>query len=440
MHDAMRREYFVSLQGDDSGPGTLTSPWRTLARVGAASLLPGDRVYLKGGETHAGSLSFRADFAAGRDDAVAVRIGSYGDGRARISSGSAGGLLLWNTGGCEIADLEFVGGGLPLNRTSGICLFADRGRAAKTGNVVIRNVNVSGYGCAGIAIGSAGRDGFRNVRIEHAAVHHNGYAGIFSWGGASYSHEGLAIRHTAAAFNAGIPGLLHPAGHGIHSGHGILLTSVDGAIVENCTAHDNGGLNTAHKSGPAGIWASESRRVVIRRCRSFRNQTASSTDGGGFGLDGGVSESLLEDNHSHDNDGPGFLLAQYAYATHAFRGNRVLRNVSERDARRNDNGALHVWGADQATMEDIVIKDNTVRLGPPTEGRPRALLIDAQTRNLSVIGNSFDGGGAALLLQVGPRQRDLVFRANTLATQTGLILWRGEVYKEIPRWLEAVPQ
>ena len=146
------------------------------------------------------------------------------------------------------------------------------------------------------------------------------------------------------------------------------LTSVDGALVEACTAHDNGAANTAHKSGPAGIWVSESRNVTIRSCQSFCNRTASSTDGGGFGLDGGVSRCSLENNTSHDNDGPGFLLAQYVEAAHAFRENCIVGNVSLRDCRRNDNGAIHLWGPEESPLEQILIKGNRVDLGPAAEG------------------------------------------------------------------------
>ena len=41
-----------------------------------------------------------------------------------------------------------------------------------------------------------------------------------------------------------------------------------------------------------GIWASESNRVVIQMCRSTGNRTGGRHDGGGFGLDGGVTNSV----------------------------------------------------------------------------------------------------------------------------------------------------
>jgi Right handed beta helix region len=435
----MGREYFVSVDGDDNGPGSLAMPWRTLSKVNSTPLAGGDKIYLAGGQDHRGSIVVGGGAARVTGSGASIEITSTGTKRARVLSGAHGGLLIWNKGGVAVSNIDFVGDGSPINATSGICLAADGGRDILYGSVIVKDVDISGYGCAGLAIGSRGSGGFSDVRIENAALHHNAYAGLLTWGSKSYSHRNIVIRRTTAGFNHGIPGLLHPSGHGIHSGHGILLTSVDGALVEECTAHDNGAGNIAHKSGPAGIWVSESRNVTIRNCLSFRNRTASSTDGGGSGLDGGVSNSSLENNTSHDNDGPGFLLAQYAEAAHSFRDNRVVGNTSLRDCRRNDNGAIHLWGPEESPLEQILIKGNRVDLGPGTEGRPRALFIDGRTRGLSILENTFDGPFSPILLQIGPNQSSFVFRDNSLSTQKGFILWQGQIYKEISGWQEPAP-
>jgi hypothetical protein len=46
--------YYVSSSGNDASAGTATSPWRTLARVNALTLKPGDAILLRGGDTFAG--------------------------------------------------------------------------------------------------------------------------------------------------------------------------------------------------------------------------------------------------------------------------------------------------------------------------------------------------------------------------------------------------
>ena len=48
---ASAAEYYVSAAGSDSNPGTLASPWQTLARANRATFRPGDRLLLRGGDT-----------------------------------------------------------------------------------------------------------------------------------------------------------------------------------------------------------------------------------------------------------------------------------------------------------------------------------------------------------------------------------------------------
>ena len=51
---AAARDYYVSAAGNDSRDGTAAEPWRTLAKVNATNLQPGDRVLLEGGRTFSG--------------------------------------------------------------------------------------------------------------------------------------------------------------------------------------------------------------------------------------------------------------------------------------------------------------------------------------------------------------------------------------------------
>ena len=77
--------YYVSPQGNDAWSGTSQSqPWRTIERVNQQNLNPGDQVLFQAKQTFSGSL-----YLAPEDTgtlASPVVIGSYGDGRALISS------------------------------------------------------------------------------------------------------------------------------------------------------------------------------------------------------------------------------------------------------------------------------------------------------------------------------------------------------------------
>jgi hypothetical protein len=87
--------YYVSPGGSDGASGLAGNPWRTVARVDAAHLRPGDSVLFAGGATFADATL--SPGASGTRQAP-ITFGSYGTGRANIARGialaSAGWLVL----------------------------------------------------------------------------------------------------------------------------------------------------------------------------------------------------------------------------------------------------------------------------------------------------------------------------------------------------------
>ncbi len=79
--------YVSSVTGEDTAPGTSAeTPWKTLERVQAAVLGPGDRVLFRGGELFPGTLALRE--VRGTAEAPIV-LSSYGEGRATIEAGTS---------------------------------------------------------------------------------------------------------------------------------------------------------------------------------------------------------------------------------------------------------------------------------------------------------------------------------------------------------------
>lgn len=77
--------YYVSPTGSDSNSGTSPSQaWRTVARVNAAQLKPGDGVLFAGGQTFSDDTLM--PISSGATDAPIV-FGSYGSGQATITQG-----------------------------------------------------------------------------------------------------------------------------------------------------------------------------------------------------------------------------------------------------------------------------------------------------------------------------------------------------------------
>jgi hypothetical protein len=356
--------YHVAASGDDGRTGTsIASSWRSLDRVNQQQLAPGDSVLFEGGRTFSGQLYLdRVD--AGRSD-LPVTIGSYGsNGRATISNAQGTAILVYNTAGVRIANLAVTGGGRDVNTGSGILFYNDLPGDLLLAGVSIEQVDVSGFGDYGIEIGGwNNRSGFRSVRIEAATVRENGLGGLLTYAFQRAVHRDVYVGSTRAFLNAGFSGL------SVNSGSGIVLGGVDGGTIERSVAYSNGWRSTASE-GPVGIWAYDSNQVVIQFNESYDNRTGGPADGGGFDLDSGTSNSILQYNYSHANDGAGFMLA-HGRTDRIHAGNVVRYNVSQNDGRRNKYGGIHLWGR----ITSAEIHNNTIYMAATASATPRGIEI-----------------------------------------------------------------
>jgi hypothetical protein len=349
--------YYVSRSGSDDRPGTSPeAAWATVTKVNAAHFGPGDRVLFEAGATFDGGLSFGPDDRGSAEAPITVR--SYGAGRATLVAREGNGLYAENTAGLVIRDLRFRGPGRASGRSAGtdvfdagINLFNNMRGNVKLAFVRILGVDVRGFD-HGIAIGGwSGASGFRDVRIEDSVSAENRRAGVGFYGEKLYANEDVAVVRTVAFGNSGTPGLTR------NSGNGIVLGSVDRGLVERSVAYGNGWLCDTPE-GPVGIWAYDSRAVVIRHNLSFNNRTGGRADGGGFDLDGGVTDSVMEYNQSFGNDGAGYGLYQYPGAPPW--GNNIVRhNTSVDDGRKNGYGAITLWSGGSA-LGDVEISGNLI--------------------------------------------------------------------------------
>lgn len=409
-------DYYISLFGNDTNTGSSeTQPWRSIERVNATELLPGDSVWFHANQTFVGNLSL-ADV---RHASCPVTIGSYGSGSATIDAGLGPGFVAKNTGNVHLVNLNFVGAGASKNAGSGVLFSNTLPGNVTFANIRVHRVDVSGFKHSGISLVSQPTDiswsGFRDVKITNTTSHDNGDAGISCIGAwhperDGYAHTDFYIGNCSAYRNAGIPG------KGSHSGSGIVLGQVDGAIVEHCRAYENGQLNDYEGGGPVGIWAWDANRVVIQFNESHHNRTGSSKDGGGFDLDGGVTNSVVQSNYSHDNDGAGYLLAQFEGAR-PFHGNLLRYNLSVNDGRRNSYGGIHLWSTGaNGGITDTTIYANTICTTRSADGHPAAVDCTSDgIRDIRFYNNCFQTDGAAALVR-GETNREVVFKSNTFST------------------------
>ncbi|MFN3324272.1 MAG: right-handed parallel beta-helix repeat-containing protein [Bryobacteraceae bacterium] len=330
------RDYHVSPRGDDSNPGTVRRPWRTLDQVGRTQLQPGDRVLLEGGLSFAGSLQLDARHSGSAGKPVV--ISSYGSGAAIVDGGNGNAVSVKGASHIRLANLKLRGSGRKSGNTeSGL-------QVTESTGIEVDQVEVFGFRRSGIAI-----DGSRDVRITRVHAHNNGFAGISSGGAVSHN---IYIGHCLAENNPGDPSVRKN-----HSGNGIVIGKARGALVEYSEARYNGWDMPWTGNGPVGIWTYQSDRVIIQYCVAHNNRSTGQ-DGGGFDLDGGVTNSILQYNYSHSNFGSGYLICQYETAG-LFEKNVVRYNISQDDGLKDHDAGIYVW-VGGAEMKSTLVHNNTI--------------------------------------------------------------------------------
>jgi hypothetical protein len=299
-----------------------------------------------------------------------VVVASYGTGRATIDPRDGIGFWGGNVAGVRVQNLIFSGSwdagtGRGGNAGSGIEFANTLAGDTKLEFVTVEKCEAKGFRWAGVRVtGWNGKSGFRTVYVTDTKTHHNGDAGIlvggqFDRASTSYANEKVYVARCLAYDNNGIPD------KGGNSGSGIQLCDTLNGTVERCVARDNGRLNNYAQGGPVGIWAYDASKITLQYNESHHNRTGSGMDGAGFDLDGGVMKSVVQNNYSHDNDGPGFLLCQFAGAR-PWGGNTVRYNISQNDARRNSYGAVSLTGGPGPA--NAVVEHNTLYIKPSTTG------------------------------------------------------------------------
>lgn len=410
---AIAAEYYISKVGNDAHDGlTHVSSWATLVPANQVKLSPGDRIFLEGGSTFAGPLLFDLEDHGTKETPILVT--SYGEGRATINAGIGAGIVAKNTAGIIISKINIIGRGQNDNRSDGISFYNNLPKETKLERIEIDEVEISGFGSNGISIGGwNGENGFKDIRITRAMIHDNGMNGFITYAQQPYSHEHVYVGHVESFNNSGSPNASpHPS-----SGTGIVLGGVKEGTIEWCVAHHNGWLGDAG----IGIWTYDSTRIIIQRNESFDNHTAGLHDGGGFALDGGVTDSVLQYNYSHDNDGAGYGLFQYRGAP-PWSKNRVQFNLSIDDGRKNGYGGIHVWNGGSG-LSHADINENLIVMRTSLEGTPSALTLDAVAESFSVHNNMLMMFGDANVVTIIPMQRQLSFVNNRCWSQKHWGFW-----------------
>ncbi len=402
-----RTTYYISSNGNDlNGGNSPEDAWRSIEKINNFEFVPGSKILFEGGHSFEGNLYF--DSNDGNDPVNPIIVASYGTGKASILAGDSFGIFVYNTAGIKIDNLNIEGSGLNANQDSGIHFFNDLPDNTKLDYIRITNTEVKGFSKYGIVIGAYnGNSGFNDILIENVKVHDILDKGIASYGTFSptktgYSHSNLIVRK-AEVFN--IPGYSKPS----HSGNGIELSNVQNSTIEYSTVYNSGQGNT-NCGGPVGIWYWDSDRVTIQYNEVYNMSSGGGCDGGGFDLDGGVTNGIMQYNYSHDNDGAGYLVGQFPGARPM--NNIIVRyNISENDALTN-GGSVYLFNGDAvSSMNNINVYNNTFYISKKGAAAVKLLSWKPIGGNINFFNNILYAENSADLISV-PAGYSATFKGN----------------------------
>lgn len=340
------RAYYLTVSGNDATDGSKNKPWKTITKLNSIALHAGDTVYFAGGQTFTGSILLDSNDKGAKESPVVLT--SYGAVNAVIDAGGATALSMYKTAYVNITHLHFTGSGRKTGNTKdGVIINSSN-------HIFIDSLSINGFQKSGLLIYMSS-----DADINRVHAYDNGSAGILINGQSDKNDcRNIFIRHCFAENNPG-----DPTNFTNHSGNGILAGMCRNVTIEYCSATNNGWDMPRTGNGPVGIWVYEADSVIIQHCISYRNKThLGASDGGGFDLDGGVTNSIIQYCLSYENQGSAFGIFQYSGAS-SWYNNTVRFCISENDGAVTANcAAMLIWNSSRDTSQfrDFFFYNNTI--------------------------------------------------------------------------------
>ena len=321
------KTYFISNTGNDEFPGSKEKPWKSIDHLNKMQLKPGDKVCFLSGIYH-GTILINSIKKGNHFHPIIIT--SLGKNPAIIVSGDSTGILVYQTSHIRIEHLHLIGSGRKSGNIKNGLLIVN------SNHIDLNDIDIKGYQKSGLEIYSC-----YHVIAQHITAHDNGFAGISVSGNDQnkLSTKDIVIRDCKAVNNPGDPSNLTN-----HSGNGIIVSHCTNVIIEYCAATNNGWDMPRVGNGPVGIWMYEADSVLMQYCISYRNKTSKgAADGGGFDIDGGVTNSIIQYCLSYENYGSAFGIFQY-YEAGPWYNNSIRYCISENDGLVSDARAgVYIW-------------------------------------------------------------------------------------------------
>jgi hypothetical protein len=338
--------YVDSNNGSDTASGL--SPdraWRGFAPVNSKKFMPGDAIFLKRGGYWEESLSPNGSGKAGSP----ITLGAYGRGpRPKINSINKTGVTLINQSHWTVQDLEVTN--FSEMEMAGILVYATK-QAPQPKDIRIYNCIAHSTGGTGIVVGSDdgpdGGEGFDGAVIENCLSYDNGKVGIKINGNEQNGCRNGVIRYCTA--------------YGNLTDAGIWLKNGQNGLIEHCIAFNNLGQN---------IFAWNAINVTIRNCEAYR-AVPSARGGSGISMDT-CKGGIIEYCYSHNNEGPGIMLAGNAQFGDSKQEIKNRYNVVRYCIAENNYLGIEVADALHfgKVYNNFVVQSGKDRVGLMVEGSP----------------------------------------------------------------------
>jgi hypothetical protein len=340
-----RKEYYIDSRfGNDNNAGTMKKPLKTIGELNTRIQRKTGDIYFASKQIYEGTLILDS---LNLSDKIPVLITSWGDGKAVINGGDAEAIRIKNCRNISISGLDIKGNGRKNgNRTNGLSISGSR-------YCKVEMLKAEGFQKSGVDLYDC-----TESEVKKVIAVNNGFSGINVMGSTRNNSRKIIIQDCKAENNPGDPTNLDN-----HSGNGILVGVSDSVTIDHCSATNNGWDMPRQGNGPVGIWAWECDHVTIQFCISYRNKTSlNAKDGGGFDLDGGVTNSIVQYCLSYENQGAGYGLFQYSGASN-WSNNTVRYCVSINDAQITEgSGGIFIWNGsnDINQLTNCMIYNNVV--------------------------------------------------------------------------------
>ncbi|CAH0145064.1 hypothetical protein SRABI98_00641 [Microbacterium sp. Bi98] len=387
--------YYVSESGNDAASGTSsTTPWRSLTKVNAAVLNPGDAVLFESGDSWTGQL---APTSSG-SQAAPIVFGAYGTGNPPAINGAGaqpGTIVITRNSNLSFRNLDISNRSATAALRSGIVI--DNALTTPLTGISLTDLtihDISGVpynggnngwvepGDGGIIV--TGRADSATSRVDNLLIQDVDIKTV--------DDAGIRINtrnNDARAINVRVNRVtVDNAG-----GNGIMMANTTDGVVEHSKVTNSGTRSTAD----AGIWGALSVRPVFQY-NEVSGQSTLGGDGFAYDFDWGITDGVFQYNYSHDNP-VGFM--QFF-----LQSNGIVRyNVSQ-----NDGGAAFAF---YNAVDNMKIYNNTVFISPGSSTKPVEKVQAGAPTNTTFTNNLFVNWGTGSFDPIASYSNNLIFGNHT---------------------------